>query len=780
MTTTDNSKHLDAQVVIKFREYVRLPYTGGAEEALVKHKLAPWENLRQQFPGIALKPLISSTPLNKLEELVKRATQTDPTYKPAQFGQFFYIPVPGDVDAEELVRALKQWRSVETVYADYPVPDPLVNAANDPRAVDQDYLDAAPVGIDARYAWNFTGGDGAGQRFIDMERGWTLDHEDLAAHSASLLHGTLLDSSRAHGTAVLGQICAVDNTVGCVGITPNVASVNVVSYHMSTRPDAMIAAISNLSFGDVLLLEAQVSVPSSTANMLGPCEVLDADYEAIRLATALGIIVVEAGGNGTNNGSTPAFDLDAYDNAAGQRILFRDPANPDFRDSGAIIVSAATSADPHTRMAWAPHGQRIDCYAWGENINTTNSNSTGSTNLYQTGFGGTSGASPIITGAALAIQGMAQASFGFRFSPRQMRAILSNPATGTAPAVTETTHIGVMPNLRAIIDNLLNITPDVYLRDFVGDTGEPHSGSISASPDIIVRPTEVANPQTSYGAGSGTENNNALGFEAEAGQDNFIYVRVLNQGGADAANVKATVYWAPVSTLVTPDLWNLVGSVTLPNVPAGEVLTVSNKITWPAAAIPGTGHYCFVGMLDHAQDPAPLPADFLNWDNFRLFIRNNNNVTWRNFNVVNNDPAPEPGVPKGFVALPFLFPGAPDKARRMQLKFINRLPAGAKMYLEVPLSLSHLFSRLQSEFIKVNRKTALLPMKPHGVALSREVLLKAKARNGMRLLVHIPDAHKQQAFEVAVAQLYQQEEVGRVSWRLVSKKEMEQRRKQLG
>ncbi|MBK7970786.1 MAG: hypothetical protein IPK08_18725 [Bacteroidetes bacterium] len=29
------------------------------------------------------------------------------------------------------------------------------------KAVNQDYLDAAPWGIDARYAWTFTGGDGA-------------------------------------------------------------------------------------------------------------------------------------------------------------------------------------------------------------------------------------------------------------------------------------------------------------------------------------------------------------------------------------------------------------------------------------------------------------------------------------------------------------------------------------------------------------------------------------------------------------------------------------------
>ncbi len=41
----------------------------------------------------------------------------------------------------------------------------------DPRNTNQDYLDAAPTGIDARYAWAFPGGDGAGQRIVDLERG---------------------------------------------------------------------------------------------------------------------------------------------------------------------------------------------------------------------------------------------------------------------------------------------------------------------------------------------------------------------------------------------------------------------------------------------------------------------------------------------------------------------------------------------------------------------------------------------------------------------------------
>ena len=129
------------------------------------------------------------------------------------------------------MKELLRWNSIQEAYIDQSGPDPVVNAADDPRSTFQGYLDPAPDGIDAEYAWGITGGDGAGQRFIDLERGWTLNHEDIVAHGASLLHGTLLDGSRGHGSSVLGEVCGGYNTLGCVGIVPNIASVDVVSFN---------------------------------------------------------------------------------------------------------------------------------------------------------------------------------------------------------------------------------------------------------------------------------------------------------------------------------------------------------------------------------------------------------------------------------------------------------------------------------------------------------------------------------------------------------------------
>jgi len=400
------------------------------------------------------------------------------------------------------------------------------------------------------------------------------------------------------------------------------------------------------------------------------------------------------------------------------------------------------------------------------------------TNLYTSSFNGTSSASPIVTGAALAVQGLAQANLGKRFSPWQLRVLLSDPANGTPSQNPPVDRIGVMPNLRAIIDgNILNLAPDVYLRDFVGDTGDPHGGSISASPDVILRKTAVANPQATFGEGSGTENSATQGFEAEAGQDNFIYVRVRNRGGSAAANVLATVYWSPVATLVTPDMWNLVGTTTLANVPTGNLLTVSNGITWQSADIPATGHYCFVGLIGNPQDPAPALGDLINFDNFRLFIRNNNNVTWRNFNVVNNIPPSVGSNPPNFVALPFLAAGAPDKARRMGLEIVGRLPKGAKALLEVPREFAQM---AQARPVPVegaeNDRVVYLPLNALGANMFGPLDFRAKARIPMRLLVHIPEELRANEYEIFARQIFEEDEVGRVTWRLAPPKRPKDRK----
>jgi serine protease len=195
----------------------------------------------------------------------------------------------------------------------------------------------------------------------DLEQGWFLGHEDFATKSPDLIYGDNRDGLGSykgnHGTAVLGEITGDDNTVGVVGIAPHVAYARATSHYDAATntalhvADALVAALPEMDSGDVLLLEVQRSYL--------PTETDDADFDAVRLAVALGIVVIEAAGNGGN-------DLDVYTNAMGERIF--DRSHADFRDSGPIMVGAASSDADHNRLGFSNFGSRIDCYGWGEDV----------------------------------------------------------------------------------------------------------------------------------------------------------------------------------------------------------------------------------------------------------------------------------------------------------------------------------------------------------------------------------------------------------------------------
>lgn len=664
-------------------------------------------------------------------------------------------------DAEKVVAQLNELHEVDRAYRELAVSEPVVNATDDDYAAAQNYLDAAPTGIDARWAWTQANGEGAGVGVVDVEQGWFLNHEDLSAKAPTLIYGDNKDGVGTykgdHGTAVLGEILAEDNTVGVVGIAPGCTWVRVAShYDAGTNTnlhvaDAIVASIPVMALGDVMLLEIQ--------RAFLPTETDDADFDAIRLAVAHGRIVVEAAGNGNE-------DLDAYTDA-GAHILDRN--HNDFRESGAIMVGAAESAAAHDRWQWSNYGSRIDCYGWGENIVTCGygylDSGTGDNSTYTDTFGGTSGASPMIVGAALILQGMYEATTGTRLSPGQMRALLSDPATGTAQGAGRPGNINVMPDLRAIIKDVLELVPDVYLRDQVGDTGAlPSAANISASPDIIVRPVQVADPVLEFGEGSGNENSDTLGSLVYGGQDNHIYVRMKNRGSSDAAGVVATVYWSEVATLITPDQWHEIGQTAPVDVPQGDTLVVAGPVKWPEAEVPGDGHYCFVGLLDQAEDPAPpLPPGppHFDWNAFLSFIRDHNNVTWRNFDV-ETDPL-GPGDP---LAIPFLIANAPDDCERsFDFEILRALPRDVEVWLELPLLLAMKVARNQQWKLEVDRErhvgALLLPGLPR-VAL-KQVSLGPAVRYHCRFLLRAPRRIKPSNYRLAIRQIWEGMEMGRVT-----------------
>ena len=90
-----------------------------------------------------------------------------------------------------------------------------------------------------------------------------------------------------------------------------------------------------------------------------------------------------------------------------------------------------------------------------------------------------------------------------------------------------------------------------------------------------------------------------------------------------------------------------------------------------------------------------------------------------------------------------------------------------------------MFDELLEEFthagdasIDNEREVAVLPVNPQGVTAFGDVIFPAKLRAAMRLLVHVPASERKRSYRVAVRQLWEHQEVGRVTWQLeLSRKE---------
>lgn len=260
-----------------------------------------------------------------------------------------------------------------------------------------------------------------------------------------------------HGAAALGIIMMKESSAEGPGIAPYTKGFVVSQWRPDGTPneaDALLSAIFYLHAGDILLLETQ-SFAAHTGSRLWPLEIQDAVFATIRLATALGIIVVEPAGNGNVDGSAG----NSLDHFSMQQKKILNPLNNDYRDSGAILVAAATSTVPHYRTSATNYGKRINCYAWGEAVTSAgNYPHTGgnSTNAYTHQFSGTSAASAIIAGACLCVQSILKAHARPLLSPAVMRNIFSDARFATASACgIAKDKIGVMPDLKKIIGHLL-------------------------------------------------------------------------------------------------------------------------------------------------------------------------------------------------------------------------------------------------------------------------------------------------------------------------------------
>lgn len=636
-----------SRIAVKFRRSVTLPYERGAERAFERDDAEHWRGMTPRPDG-PLEPLFD-LPDGALDRLLERGKASKGIQTPHLKG-WFTLPCSRGA-AADLTAALRKWPAVETAYVMPDGPPPLltVGFTNDPVESAQRFHLDAPEGVDIRYAWRYAGGSGEGMTVKVVDRTFDLSHPDLS-HPIDWPFGpggvTLAfgesepDTAQPqHGAAALAVIMARDNEIGGVGIVPMARAAGFSAFHSALTPRwstarAVAAAASvNPYFdlgGDVIVIELGIieslddqnpdaREPVDLRPML-PAEAEPATFDAIQAAVAAGIVVVEGSGNSDVN-------LDRF-RREGKFPM--DRTSPDFRDSGAIMVGAAFSGGntPRarivldemipgtTRRKAVAQGNRIDCFAWGDGVQTGLSGGGSSIGL-------TSAATPIVAGAAASLQAIAERALGSKLTPSRVRELFSDPGLNTPSHNPAQDRIGVMPDLRRVIREGLGIAPQigVVIRDFPGDAGIPSPDvSLGRSPDIIVSLTERADPQQELGDVS------EPGLPVSLEDPSFVYLRVRNFGRATAVGLRADVFWTAIDDIADPASWHRIGTATFPAVePHPADLTVSNPVRWDLAQAgsPGIqGSYMLIAFVTNAaEDPMPSVAGpFASVRAFREFV----------------------------------------------------------------------------------------------------------------------------------------------------------------
>lgn len=480
------------RVVVKFHEGTAVRLRGGNltvqdrgerdRRDLAAHKLAP-EAVRSDAAEVQRLASLEGRGLRRLFTLSETVLADRRVRGEARSGRqladldlYYELPLkPGtrarDVDA--LLDSLNALKSVEIAYAQPPAQPAVVATSASGPTPDfrnlQGYLDTAPQGIDAHYAWTQPGGKGQGVRIVDIEGGWRTTHEDLPP----LFHtrGAQFESQhwRNHGTAVLGQLVGKDNGLGVTGIAHQ-AQAGYESIESQDTGSAVLSAAQAAGVGGIVLIELHFYGPTGSSPCtcnepqcyFVPAEFFQGHFDAIANATANGTVVVEAGGNGSANLDDPLYG------GIFQRSI---------RDSGAILVGASNSSD-RAPACWTNWGSRIDLHGWGDSVVTLGTGDLfdgGEDRWYTASFSGTSSASPIVTGAAASLQGRALALFNAPLEPLYLRELLA----GTGTPQTGDRNIGPLPNLRAAFAAVLDYEPPTCYTLTRTQTGQGEAPAVS-------------------------------------------------------------------------------------------------------------------------------------------------------------------------------------------------------------------------------------------------------------------------------------------------------------
>ena len=394
---------------------------------------------------------------------------------PPDLSVYYRVDAP-TADLASIATRLREHEAVQGAYVQPPTTLPAqLNAMTarleEPPAVTpsferlQGYLDRAPGGIDARFAWRRPGGRGRGVGIIDIEEAWQFTHEDLLHNLGGALASPpdhIKAGRRHHGTAVLGEFSADHNSWGVSGICPEAIARAVPIWDLQPAGAIRVAA-NALKRGDIILIECQRAGPGRFVSdePYIPIEWWPADFDAVRYAIRRGIIVVHTAANGYQNLDDAVYDTPGEGFPPDWVNPFRRGAG----DSGAIVVGAGAPPpdDPdiefpdRSRLDFSDYGAMVDAQGWGSSVTTTGygdlQGGSDENAFYTQYFSGTSSAAPIVVGALGCLQGIVRAIGRPARTPAEARLLLrttGSPQQNRLDAPVRQ-RIGSRPNLRQLV-----------------------------------------------------------------------------------------------------------------------------------------------------------------------------------------------------------------------------------------------------------------------------------------------------------------------------------------
>jgi hypothetical protein len=211
--------------------------------------------------------------------------------------------------------------------------------------------------------------------------------------------------------------------------------------------------------------------------------------------------------------------------------------------------------------------------------------------------------------------------------------VYTNPSCDAENYRVINNNAATVANFRQRQQCIASASRNVWMKDTWNDTGlepDPYTAGqkMWKSPYIWVR-----NQFDATGAHQHVHQN------PEFGSVNWVYVKLHNDFDVGASGQLRLYHAQASSGLVWPGDWTEFASVGV-NIAAHA--TLLQPASWDP---PGEGHYCLLARWDTPNSPAD-PMTFPEGSAISTNVRNNNNIVWRNVNVVDvvpNVPFAVPG-----------------------------------------------------------------------------------------------------------------------------------------